>query len=145
LVHTSHTIVTVRAGQGIIVSKVGRVCYAMPMKKTIALTACAAALLIGGCSTTSESTPAATSPTLSEADQHQAYCDGFARLTPGTLESSAALEVLSDPNSTAAQKSEASRKQLDANVRKTPYDCESASDKQLFDDFVEYQKSINPR
>ncbi|KDQ03235.1 hypothetical protein EN35_05130 [Rhodococcus qingshengii] len=101
------------------------------------------ALVAGGCSNEPASTPAAV-PSLTAAEQHQAYCDGFNRLTPGTLESAEAFDVLADPDSTPAQKSEALKRQMDANARKTPYNCESSSDRRLFDDFVAKQIDADP-
>lgn len=101
------------------------------------------ALIFGGCSNEPAGTPAPV-PTLTAAEQHQAYCDGFNRLTPGTLESAEAFDVLADPESTPAQKSDALKKQMDANVRKTPYNCESSTDRRLFDAFVSKQMNGHP-
>ena len=115
------------------------------MKRTFAAVAVisSAALILGGCSNEPAGTSAAV-PTLTAAEQHQAYCNGFNRLTPGTLESAEAFDVLADPDSTPAQKSDALKKQMDANVRKTPYNCEASSDRRLFDDFVAKQIDADP-
>ncbi|WP_156423029.1 hypothetical protein [Rhodococcus sp. KB6] len=114
------------------------------MKRVFATLAIVGLLLLaGGCSNEPASTPV-TAPALAAAEQHQAYCDGFNRLTPGTLESTEAFEVLADPDSTPAQKSEALKKQMDANVRTTPYNCESPTDRRLFDAFISEQTNSHP-
>lgn len=93
------------------------------------LAAASIALLIGGCSKAEES----SAPT--EAEIRANYCEVFASLTPGVLESSENISILSDPGSTTAQRTTAIQAQL-GKQRTWPYDCELPSDKERFEKFM---------
>lgn len=70
--------------------------------------------------------------------QRQAYCESFARITPGWFETSADMETLADPGSTHQEKLQAMRRQAIPDMKRNhPYDCDLKSDAALFADFVQ--------
>lgn len=94
----------------------------------------AALVLLSGCSSES-----------GEQDQREVDCASFARVEPGFLEIKRDTAILSDPEATQVDRSEAFKRQLDAQAgidqRKNPYDCDDPADRELFDMYTEEQSA----
>lgn len=63
-------------------------------------------------------------------------CEAFAALSPGSLEMSDDIDILSDPGASNREQSEALKRQLDWKAgrgRDHPYDCDLPSDQELFE------------
>ncbi|RVW05341.1 hypothetical protein [Rhodococcus xishaensis] len=102
------------------------------MKRTLVIAALSAtALILGGCGS-SDGEP-------SNAELHASACERFEAITPGFFETREAIETLSDPNASVADRAEAMELQLDrmsgSNKRTRPYNCDDPRDKKFFDDY----------
>lgn len=120
------------SGRGQFPPVTGAICDYVRMRKSF-VPVLAAVVLLVGCS---------SEPSVEEV--RAKHCEAFANITPGFLETSNDVGVLSDEGASVSSRTDALTSRLDAlsgNGREHPYDCDSSSDAELFAQFVKDRES----